>query len=153
MLNRLLQIRRQWIWIPGFVILALFSLRSRYFNPWVDVNACLANPEKYHGKQVTHLSEPRIGAISDSGFVLIQKSSPDIFVQADTTGLKFNDYINLMSTFHKKGFLVAQRLEPATRRRFKIAVSVIPFLFLVGWSMLAFRVKTRPFTIEPKRHA
>lgn len=153
MIDALLRLPRRWIWTGGLLLLTLFAVRSRFFNPWLDVATCLAAPEAHHGRTVTYLREPRIGPLQKNGFWLLQKGAPDIFVKTDTTGLKPNDYIGLVATFHRDGYLVAVRQAPATRRRMKIAVSVIPLLFLTAWSLAAVRRARRTLPIEDSRHA
>jgi len=141
--------KNQWITI-AFLTFLLFGLcvYGRYFHPWISLSDCLNDPEKYDGQVVSSFDEPVIGKIHADGFELIHKAGPPLYVYADTSGLKTGEFVALTARFHKEGHLTAIRAAVAYRRREKMAVSVIPVIFV---GILFFRhFRIRVFQIELK---
>ena len=97
--------------------------------------------------------EPKILKLYTDGFEMGMKNQPPIRVYCDTTRLKENEYVAVIATFHKDGYLIAKRAEIAKNRRFKIWGSVIPVLFIVMIGLRFFRFNWRQFEIEVKDHA
>lgn len=116
--------------ITLMIILFIVCHYYTHHNPWVSVDTCLKNPEKYHGSTVNSFQEPAIREIHADGFILKQKNRNDIKVYADTTGLILNKYISLTATFHKDGYLTVQTIKVSENRRYKILLSIIPTLLV-----------------------
>lgn len=132
----------------AFLSLLLFGLCAygRYFHPWISLSDCLKHPEKYDQHVVLSFDEPVIGKIDSTGFELLHKGGPPVYVYADTSGLKTGEFVALSAVFHKQGYLTAIRAAVAHRRREKMAVSVIPVIFV---GILFFRYfRIRAFKIE-----
>ncbi len=141
--------KNRWIRIAFFTVL-LFGLcvYGRYFHPWISLSDCLKHPEKYHGHVVSSFDEPVIGKIDSTGFELLHKGGPPVYVYADTLGLKTGEFVALSGVFHREGYLTAIRCAVAHRRREKMAVSVIPVIFVGILFFRYFRIRT--FQIEFK---
>lgn len=144
--------KNHWIRIALFTVLLIgLSVYGRYFHPWISISDCLKHPEKYDGKLVQSFDEPVIGKIDLTGFELLHKGGPSIYVYADTEGLKTGEFVALSAVFHKEGYLTAIRAAVAHRRREKMAVSVIPVIFVGMLFLQYFRI--RAFQIEPKEQS
>jgi hypothetical protein len=135
--------------------ITLFSLSfySAHFHPWIGLNDCLQNPQKYDGQLVTSYNEPMIGEIYSDGFQLIQKQVPSIRVYSDTTDLSTGEYVGIRAVFHREGYLVATNLKVARNRRSKIWLSVIPVLIICSFLMYYYRFNMKTFQIELRKHA
>jgi len=133
-----------------FVLITLLSFYGAHFHPWIELNQCLENPEEHNGQIVTHFREPTIGNIYSDGFQLLQHHGPSIRVYSDTTGLVTGEYIGLKGIFHKKGYIEAISLHVAKNRRYKIWLSVLPVLLIVGLLIKYYRFDFKKFQIEPK---
>ena len=132
--------RRRWIWF-GILLVATLGLcyKSAFHHPWLSLNECLEEPEKYDGRQVTQMQEPTIGPVFGDGFLLRQKRGPSIRVTCDTSGLVQGEFIGITAVFHKEGYLDRARFQVAYGRREKIAVSTVPALLIVGLFLWNFR--------------
>jgi len=122
---------RRSVWTIGAVILILLMIKSRFFHPWLDIETCRQNPDKYDGALITHFREPRIGSIERDGFWLLQKTCADIFVRTDTSGLRRNEFIGLLATFNRDSTLTVDRLVIARHRRYKMTLSLIPAILIL----------------------
>ncbi len=94
-----------------------------------------------------------IGEFYGDGFLLLQKNRPSMRVVCDTTGLMKNHYIGLSAIYHKEGYLEADSIIVARRRRSKIWLSVIPVILIAGLLLRDFRFDRKRFQLELKDHA
>lgn len=147
-----LTMKNRWIKIALLSLLLFgFCGYARYFHPWISLSDCIKHPERYDRHVVLSFDEPVIGKIDSTGFELLYKGGPPIYVYADTSGLKSGEFVALSAVFHKEGYLVALRAAVAYRRREKMAVSVIPVIFV---GILFFRYfRIRHFQIERKERS
>jgi hypothetical protein len=141
----------------GMVILAAAAvglcMLSGNRNPWLSLNACLAEPSACDGKWVSHFREPVIGALLPDGFLLMQKRGPSIRVRCDTTGLVEGEYVGIKAVFHKEGYLDHAVFLVAHGRREKIVISAFPALGICIWFLFAFKWNGRKRGLEPRTHA
>ncbi len=116
--------------VSSLTLLSLLCIHFAHHSPWLSLDACLKNPEKFDGELVTSFREPRISEIYSDGFLLTQKAGDSIKVLSDTSGLVINKYVGLSATFHKEGHLKAIHLKVSENRRYKIGLSIIPVLLI-----------------------
>ena len=146
--------KKRIITITGLLLcLILLAAYSAYNHPWLELNTCLSNPEKYDGQTVIKFREPLIGKIYDDGFQLIQRHGPSIRVYADTTGLIPNKFIAMKAVFRKEGYLEALSLHVSSNRRYKIVLSVIPVIFIVMLILKHFHINLKKIQIEGRKDA
>jgi hypothetical protein len=131
------------------VSLLFLSLYTHFKHPWIDLEKCLKDPERYHGREVTDFREPRIGEIKADGFILNQRNGSSIFVKADTTGLEQGAYIGLIARFHKDGYLKAIKYRIAKKRKMKIVISIIPVIIVAILLITSFRIDMNTLSIKP----
>lgn len=136
------------------ILLLLLALAGLcYFGgthtPWLKLSTCLKQPEKYDGRLVTYIREPRIEKITSDGFIL-SHGEGFIPVQADTLGLKENEYIGLTAVYHQEGYLEAVHLAIARNRRYKIILSVFPVILVAVLFFRNFRINWKEKQIEIK---
>jgi hypothetical protein len=131
------------------VILAGLCLYGSIHRPWLSLDTCLAHPEKYDGSLVTYMSEPSIDEITPDGFIL-RFHGGRIPVYSDTTGLRINEYVGILATFHKEGFLTAEKIVIAKNRRYKILLSLIPALMIVILFINQFKFSFRDIRIDTR---
>jgi len=135
------------------ILLIALSVVTVYHHPWISLNDCYENPEKYDGKLVTHFREPVIAEILDDGFILKQYQGPSIKVFAETTNLKTGEFVGLKAIFHKEGYLEAVSCRIAKNRRYKIWLSVIPVVLVAFFLFQSFQVEWKTIRIRVKDHA
>ncbi len=135
--------------------LAFLSWFGHRHLPWLDLNTCMADPERYDGALVEDFREPLIAAVYQDGFLLQQKNGPSIRVQADTAGLGLRKgaYVGLRARYHREGYLEALSLNVAEGRRRKIYLSLIPLLLLLPLLAWRFRWNVRGWYLEPRDNA
>jgi len=129
------------------------SLYGRYHNPWLSLEECLKDPERFDGCIVNEFHEPRIQTVHSDGFTLMQKDGPSIRVVGPMTGLKIGEYVGLEAVFHKEGYLEAVKFRTARNRRAKMAFSLIPTVLVLFWLARDFRLRRHPLAIERRTHA
>ena len=134
-------------------VLLILWVRSIFFNPWINLDACLEHPQKYHGRQITQFREPRILEITGDGFILGQKQLPPVLVRCDTSGLRVQEYVGLVAFFHKDGYLTADRVQIAEKRRIKIWMSTFPLFFVLILFIRYFRFDLRIFRFVRSKDA
>jgi|WetSurMetagenome_2_1015567.scaffolds.fasta_scaffold729841_1 hypothetical protein len=135
------------------VLLVGLCLFAKFNHPWISLNECLSNPERYDGKRVWQFREPRVGKIEKDGFWLIQRQGPTVFVNCDTTGLKENSYLGMVAVFRKPDMLEAERIQLSPKRREKMATSLVPALIIVILLIRAFTVDRKDKVVRPRNHA
>jgi hypothetical protein len=134
----------------GMVLLCLYGgLR----HPWISYTECRQDPEKYDGLVVENFREPKIGAIRTNGFELLQHGERPVFVEADTAGLKSGEYVALKAVYHGEGRLTATTVRVVSRRREKMAVSLVPAVMIVFLFFRHFRFNVQRRIIELKPYA
>jgi hypothetical protein len=138
------------ILLAMIITLSYIGMRTA---PWLSVNTCLENPDAYHGRTVTYYREPKVGDIYADGFQLLQKKGPSIRVYADTTGLIQGEYIGMIATFHRDGYLISQSLRIAKNRRYKIGFSVFPVVIVAVLFFRSFRFNLKKCQIELRKNA
>lgn len=139
--------------VSALTTLTLFCFHFANHSPWLTLDDCLENPEKYDDKLVTSFREPMIAEIYADGFLLRQKAGQNIKVFSDTTGLVLNKYIGLAATFHKEGYLEAVHLKVSENRRYKIGLSILPTLLVIGLFFRFFRWNKSSYSWRPKPDA
>jgi hypothetical protein len=122
-------------------------------HPWLSFRECAKHPQKCIGREVQSFQEPRIGQVTANGFVLTQRDAKSVFVVTDTAGLKPGEFVGLKAVFHGPDTLVAKALHVASRRREKMAFSLLPAAAVVALFLRHFRVNRKTREIEPKTHA
>ena len=136
-----------------FLILILLCIYTGRNHPWITIEECLQNPEKYNDKLITEYWEPQIGKIYADGFRLIQRHAPSIRVYCDTTGLKTGEFVGLKAYFKKEGYLRAEQAFVATNRRYKIWLSVIPVILVLFLFFYNYTFNPRKFQFELRTNA
>jgi len=139
--------------IASLIPLIALSFYNVHYHPWVSLNDCYENPEKYDGQLVTHFREPMIAEIQDNGFILKQYQGPSIKVFANTKDLKIGEFVGLKAIFHKEGYLEAVTCRVAKNRRYKIWLSVIPVVLIAFLLMRFFRIDWKTVSIKVKDNA
>lgn len=134
----------------GIIGLCVYSGTA---HPWFTTTDCAKNPDKFDGRRIEHFSEPKVGEIHGDGFILIQKGKPSIRVLADTTGLVSNHFIGLSAVYHKEGYLEAVTLVMASKRRYKMWLSVIPVIIVGVLLLRNICWNRKEFQLELKDHA
>jgi hypothetical protein len=135
------------------VLLIGICLVAKFNHPWISLNECMSDPERYDGKRVWQFREPRVGKIESEGFWLLQRQGVTVFVKCDTSGLKDNSYLGMVAVFHKPGMLEAERIQLAPKRREKMAVSLIPAVAVCLLLIRSFRFDRKRMVIRPRNHA
>jgi len=128
------------------LVLILLAAYGAFHHPWISYADCIADPAACDGLVVEEFHEPRIGEIRPDGFELLQRGEAPVFVAADTSGLVSGEFVGLKAVFHREGTLTAKVVKVASRRREKMAVSLIPpvlvlFLFFRNFRFNAKRLE------------
>jgi hypothetical protein len=135
------------------ILIAGLCVYAKFNHPWISLNECLSNPERFDGATVYQFREPRVGKIERDGFWLLQRQGPTVFVKSDTAGLKENSYLGMVAVFHKTGTLDAVRIQLAPKRREKMAVSLLPAVVICFLLIRAFRFDRNRMEFRPRKHA
>lgn len=121
----------RWTRILFFLfILVSLSWYGDMHNPAVTLPMCLANPGKYDGTLVEIGTEVIVRQISQDGFVIHQLGVV-LPVMGDPAGLKVGDFVVLTAIFKAPNQLRMLELYAAKGRRWKIAVSLVPAIFIL----------------------
>lgn len=135
------------------IVMIGLSLYGRFHNPWLGLEECLKDPQRYDGRIVNEFREPRIQSIVAGGFILAQRDGPSIRVVGSMTGLKIGEYVGLNAVFHKEGYLEAVAFRMARNRREKMALSLIPAVLVLVLLAVDFRIQRHPPAITRRNHA
>lgn len=114
--------------VLALVLLAL-SLYGKFFDPTITLQMCLQNPQKYDGALIEIGTETTVKEILADGFT-IEQMGKVVKVAGKTENISPNKFVSLQVVFHKGPWLELKKSHIAKYRRLKIAVSVIPALFI-----------------------
>jgi hypothetical protein len=135
------------------LVLGLLSGYSAFHHPWLSYRDCVSDPVRYDGRLVEEFHEPVIGVLRKDGFELLQRGEYPIFVSADTAGLVSGEFVSLKAVFHRDGPMVATVALIASRRKEKMALSLLPAALILALFCKIFRFNLKRFEFEPRSHA
>ncbi len=115
------------------IFLACIYSQKKYCSE-ITLQECLLNPERLDMATLTFGNNTKVGKVQKDRFELLNGINK-IAVIGSVEGLKTNDYIELISIFHKEGYLELKEIYVRKLRRIKVGVSVVPVL-LIAWLVL-----------------
>ena len=129
-------------------ILAGLIAYGRFFHPFVSLQMCLQDPQKYDGTTISVGNEAVVNEVFPDGFTLTQMGkNVRVFGSNKVTP---GDFITVPAVFHKPGWLEAQQIKVAKKRRAKIWLSVIPALAIIIFFFIRFRFDVHSLTFEER---
>ncbi|NIA30166.1 MAG: hypothetical protein GWP06_09675 [Actinobacteria bacterium] len=135
--------------VLALVLLAL-SLYGKYFDPTITLQMCLQNPQKYDGALIEIGTETTVREILADGFT-IEQMGKVVKVVGKTDNIFPNEFVSLQVVFHKGPWLELKKSHIAKYRRVKIAVSVIPVLFVFVLFFREYKFRFRKFKFVERR--
>ncbi|MBN1559267.1 hypothetical protein JW998_03410 [candidate division KSB1 bacterium] len=131
-----------------FSSLVLLVLYGRFFHPFVTLQMCLADPEKYDGVTIHVGNEAVIVEVLPDGFSLEQLGRRVRVL--GPRDVRVGEFIILNAVFHKEGWLEVKRMRIAEKRRAKIWLSVFPAVFICIYFVARFRFDFRTLYFEER---
>jgi hypothetical protein len=129
--------------------LALLIWYGRAFYPAINLQMCLANPEKYDGTTITVGNEATVKHVYKDGFSIVQLGN-QVRVYSDDNAVASGEFVTLEAVFHKPNILRALQIKVAKKRRAKIWLSVGPVLLIVAYFFRRFRFNAKKFCFEER---
>jgi len=135
--------------VLALVLLAL-SLYGKFFDPTITLQMCLQNPQKYDGALIEIGTETTVKEILADGFT-IEQMGKVVKVAGKTENISPNKFVSLQVVFHKGPWLELKKSHIAKYRRLKIAVSVIPALFIFFLFLREYTFRFKRFEFIERR--
>ena len=129
--------------------LALLIWYGRTSYPAINLQMCLAHPEKYDGTTISVGNEATVKHVYDDGFSLVQLGK-HVRVYSDITNIAPGEFVTLEAVFHKPNILQALQVRVAKRRRAKIWLSVAPALLIAAYFFKRFRFNVKKIVFEER---
>ncbi len=112
------------------IVMLMLIIYGKVFNPAVNLEMCLNQPDKYDGQTISIGTEITVDKIFPDGFT-IKQFGHIVKVKGHAENLAPADFITLSAVFHQEGWLELESYHVAKKRRFKIFLSVFPALFVI----------------------
>jgi hypothetical protein len=122
---------------------------GKAYNPAITLQQCLAAPERYDSARIEVATEAVIAAISDDGFILRQMGK-EIKVIGHGPDLRAGEFVSLTGIFHKEGWIEADKIHVAKKRRAKIAASLLPIIVVLVLFVKKFTFNLCRFEFTPR---
>jgi len=121
-------------------------------NPAITLAMCLAEPEKYHGTLIQVANETIVQQVYSDSFT-VRYLGRTVMVIGDTGGVRPGEFLSLLAVFDKSGRLLLQNKHVAVYRRWKIWVSVLPALMIIGLFFRCYRWEAKSWQWREADHA
>jgi hypothetical protein len=132
--------------------MALLICYGKERNPAITLSMCLADPQKYHGTLIQVANETIVQQVFQDSFT-VRYLGKTVTVIGDTDGVRPGEFLSLIAVFNKTGRLLLQKKHVAVYRRWKIWVSVLPALLIVGLFFRRFRWQAKSWQWREADHA
>lgn len=113
----------------AFCLLAL-GIAAEQTRPYPNLAEVINNAEKFNGRQIAIIVECRIGEVTPDGFVLKQMNV-EVLARTDEKKFRIGDDVVIEGIFQSPATLEVTRMHIASKRRMKMAISVIPAIVVV----------------------
>jgi hypothetical protein len=90
---------------------------------------CLSAPKRFDGATLKLGNNTKAGTVRKNSFELLSGVNR-ITVMGSVEGLKTDDYVDIVTIFHKQGYLELKEIYVRKLRRLKIFLSIFPVLLL-----------------------
>ncbi len=133
----------------GILLCALLAGLIYYgkeHNPAITLGMCMENPAAYDGQTIFIGTEITVREVLEDGF-RIHQMGRFARVYGESAQVKKGDSVQLVAQFRAPDQLVLEKLYIAKKRRWKIALSVVPVVLIAVALFSAFKVDGRRFEI------
>lgn len=127
-------------------LLAGLVYYGKTHNPAVTLAMCMENPAAFDGQTIFIGTEITVREVREDGFQIHQMGRI-ARVYGESAQVKKGDTVQLVAQFRAPDQLVLEKLYVAKKRRWKIALSVVPVVLIAMALISAFEVDGRRFEI------
>jgi len=116
--------------MSGALCLLALGIAAEQTRPYPNLAEVINSAEKFNGRQIAIIVECRVGEVTPDGFVLKQMNV-EVLARTLEKNFRSGDDVVVEGIFQSPVTLEVTRMHIASKRRVKMAISVVPVIVVM----------------------